>query len=106
AIPRPKTPRRGKGNSYPATSIFWVLCWALWLFVLFRLGILVFVAMATTSWILEETLPSLDFSAWYSWSMTAGLLLFCALAAYSFYRCVEWKGGLAAVLAGDSGSPG
>ncbi|MDH3254193.1 MAG: protein kinase [Acidobacteriota bacterium] len=83
------------------TSIAWVLVWALWLFVLFRLGILVFVVMATTSRILMETLPSLDFSAWYAWSMTAGLLLFFALAAYAFYRCVEWKGGLAEVLVGD-----
>ncbi|MDH3744473.1 MAG: serine/threonine protein kinase [Acidobacteriota bacterium] len=83
------------------TSIFWVLGWALWLFVLFRLGILVFVAMATTSRILQETLPSFDFSAWYAWSMTAGLLLFFALAAFAFYRSVEWKGGLAEVLAGD-----
>ena len=85
----------------PLTSVFWVLGWALTLFVLFRLGILAYVVMATTSRLLWETLPSLDFSAWYSWSMTAGLLIFFALAAYAFYRCVEWKGGLAEVLAGD-----
>ncbi len=83
------------------TSIFWVLGWALTLFVLFRLGILAYVVMATTNRLLQETLPSLDFSAWYAWSMTAGLVIFFALAAYAFYRCVEWRGGLAEVLAGD-----
>ncbi len=83
------------------TSVFWFVSWALSLFVLFRLGILVFVAMGTTSLILEITLPTLDFSAWYSGSIVAGLLLFFGLTIYAFYRCVAWKGGLADALVSD-----
>jgi len=83
------------------TAIFWTLAWALWLFVIFRMGMLVFLAMTTTSILLATALPTLDFSAWYATSMIAGLLLFFALAAYAFYRTVAWKGGLAEALGGD-----
>ena len=83
------------------SSVFWLIAWALWLFVLFRLGILVFVAMATTSSLLAITLPTLDFSAWYGSSMVAGFTIFFGLAAYAFYRCVAWKGGIADALVGD-----
>ena len=93
------------GNVEPAatqmTSIFWVLSWALWLFVLFRPGILVFVAMGTTSSLLTLALPTLDASAWYSWSMVAGFTILIGIAGYAFYRSARWKGGLAEALVGD-----
>ncbi len=83
------------------SSIFWVLVWALWLYVLFRLGLLVFLVMGTTASLLASTLPTLDFTAWYAPSMVAGLTMLIGLTAYAFYRCVEWKGGLAEALGGD-----
>ncbi len=83
------------------SSVFWVLVWALWLYVLFRLGLLVFLAMSTTSALLTSTLPTLDFTAWYASSMVAGLTILFGVAGYAFYRCVEWKGGLAEALGGD-----
>ena len=83
------------------SSIFWLVSWALWLYVLFRLGLLVFVAMGTTSALLAITLPTLDFSVWYSWSMVAGFTILLGIAGYAFYRSVRWKGGLAEALAGD-----
>ena len=83
------------------TAIFWTLGWALWLFVLFRMGILVFLAMTTTVLLLSLALPTLDFSSWYASSMIGGLLFFFALAGYAFYRAVQWKGGLADALGGD-----
>ena len=83
------------------TAIFWSLGWALWLFVLFRLGILVFLAMTATTTLLAIAVPTLDFSAWYGSSVVAGLILFFGLAVYAFYRCVAWKGGLAEALGGD-----
>ena len=83
------------------TAILWTVGWALWLFVLFRLGILVFLAMTITGTLLNIALPTLDFSAWYAATMIAGLTLFFCLAAYAFYRCVAWKGGLADALGGD-----
>ena len=83
------------------TSIFSALGWALWLFILQRLGILAFLVMATTASLLAEALPTLDFSVWYASSTSAGLMLFFALAAYAFYRCVAWRGGLADALVGD-----
>lgn len=82
-------------------SVVWVLGWALWLFVLFRLGILAFVVMTTAAQLLTETLPTMDLSAWYASSMVTGLTIFIALAAYAFFRCVQWKGGLAEALGGD-----
>jgi hypothetical protein len=93
------------GTSRPSvtqmSSIFWLVAWALWLYVLFRLGILVFVAMGTTSSLLAITLPTLDFSAWYSWSMAVGFMILIGIAGYAFYRSVRWKGGLAEALVGD-----
>jgi serine/threonine-protein kinase len=93
------------GNVEPAatqmTSIFWVISWALWLFVLFRPGVLVFVAMGTTASLLTIALPTLDPSAWYSWSIAAGFTILIAVAGYSFFRSVRWKGGIAEALVGD-----
>ncbi len=93
------------GTSRPSvtqmSSIFWLVGWALWLYVLFRLGLLVFVAMGTTSSLLAMTLPTLDFSAWYSWSMATGFMILIGIAGYAFYRSVRWKGGLAEALVGD-----
>jgi len=83
------------------TAVLWSLGWALWLFVLFRMGILVFLAMSTTSLILASALPTMDFSAWYASSMIAGLIFFFAIVTYAFYRSVAWKGGLAEALGGD-----
>jgi serine/threonine-protein kinase len=83
------------------TAVFWALGWALWLFVLFRPGLLVFWVMATTAFLLTVALPTMDFSAWYASSMVAGLAFFSALAIYAFYRSVAWKGGLAEALGGD-----
>ena len=74
------------------TAIFWALAWAVWLFVLFRPGILVFLVMATSASLLTLSLPTLDFGSWYSASMVAGLAIFLGVAAYAFYRCVAWKG--------------
>ena len=64
------------------------------------MGILVFLAMTTTTTLLAATLPTLDFSAWYASSMIGGLIFFFALVAYAFYRSVAWKGGLAEALGG------
>ena len=50
--------------------------------------------------LLAITLPTLDFSAWYSINMVAGLTIYFGLAAYAFYRCVAWKGGIAEALVG------
>ncbi|MGD8331513.1 MAG: serine/threonine-protein kinase [Acidobacteriota bacterium] len=83
------------------TEILWVVGIALWLFVLFRLGLLVFIAMTTSAALMISTLPTLDFSAWYSSSIVAGLAIVFALAAYAFYRCVAWRGGLAEALISD-----
>ncbi len=83
------------------TSVFWIVSWSLWLFVLFRLGILVYVVMGVTSVLLQITLPTLDMSSWYSSNIVAGLAIFFGLSAYAFYRSVPWKGGLAEALAGD-----
>ena len=92
-------------NAQPAasllTSIFWTLGWALWLFILFRRGILAFLVMGTTAWLLSASLPTLDFAAWYGSTVVAGLLMFIGLAAYAFYRCAAWKGGLADALVGE-----
>jgi hypothetical protein len=83
------------------TMIFWSLGWALWLFVLFRLGILSFLVMSTTALLLSLALPTLEFSSWYGQSIVAGLVAFAALAVFAFYRCVPWKGRLAEALGGD-----
>ena len=83
------------------TAIVWALSWAVWLFVLFRPGILVFLAMSTTATLLTLSLPTLDFSSWYSQSMVAGLGGFFIVTVYAFYRCVPWKRGLAEALAGE-----
>ena len=83
------------------TSVFWLLTSALWLFVLFRLGILAFVALGITADLLASTLPTLDFSAWYASSVIGGLTIFFGVAAYAFYRSVAWKGGLAEALVGE-----
>ena len=92
-------------NARPAasllTSIFWTLGWALWLFILFRRGILAFLVMGTTAWLLAASLPTLDFNAWYGSTIVAGLVMFIGLAAYAFYRCAAWKGGLADALVGE-----
>lgn len=82
------------------TAIFWALAWAVWLFVLFRPWILVFLVMATSASLLTLSLPTLDFGSWYSASMVAGLAIFLGVAAYAFYRCVAWKGGLVEALGG------
>jgi hypothetical protein len=83
------------------TAIFWSLGWAVWLFVLFRLGILVFLVMIATSQLLTLALPTLNLTAWYAPSIIAGLALFTGIAVHAFYRCVAWKGGLAAAMSGD-----
>ena len=83
------------------TAIFWSLGWAVWLFALFRLGLLVFLSMTTTALLLTLALPTLDVTAWYGSSIVAGLTLFAAIAAHAFYRCVAWKGDLADALSGD-----
>jgi len=83
------------------TAIFWSLGWAVWLFVLFRMGILVFLVMIATSQLLTLALPTLDMAAWYAPSIIAGLALFTGVAVHAFYRCVAWKGGLAAAMSGD-----
>ncbi len=70
------------------------------MFVLFRLGILAFIVMSTTGSLLAAV-PTLDFSAWYASSMIAAFAILFGLAAYSFYLCVEWKGGIADALVGD-----
>ncbi len=41
------------------------------------------------------------FAAWYGSTIVAGLLMFIGLAAYAFYRCAAWKGGLADALVGE-----
>ena len=69
--------------------------------MLFRLGLLAFVVMASTSLLLETTLPTLDVSAWYGFSIGTGLAIFFALSSYAFYRCVAWRGGIAEALVGD-----
>ncbi len=53
------------------------------MFVLFRLGILVFIVMSTTGSLLAAV-PTLDFSAWYASSMIAAFAILFGLAAYSF----------------------
>lgn len=73
----------------------------MWLFVLFHLGMLAFLAMTVTTTLLVVALPTLDFSAWYGSSIIAGLIFFFSLAIYAFYRSVAWKGGLADALGGD-----
>jgi hypothetical protein len=83
------------------TSIGWALGWALALFVLLRLGILVYVVMGVTADLLARTLPTLDFTAWYSPSMTMGLTLFLAIAAYGLFCSVSWHGGIADALVDD-----
>jgi serine/threonine-protein kinase len=83
------------------SSVFWALAWALWLYVLFRLGLLVFLAMSTTAGMLAVTLPTLDFSSWYASSMLTGMAVLTALVVYCFWRSVPWKGGLADALVGD-----
>ncbi len=83
------------------SSVFWVIAWALWLFVLFRMGLLMFVVMASTSSLLAAALPTLSLSAWYGSSVAAGLLIFVGLSGYAFYRCTAWKGGLAEALVGE-----
>jgi len=83
-----------------STSIFWILGSALVLFVLFRLGILAYVAAAATSWLLASSLPTLDFTAWYAQTSIAALVILAGLAAYAFHRCVVWRGRLAEALAG------
>ena len=92
-------------NSRPSasllTSIAWALGWALWLFILFRRGILAFLAMGATSWLLAAALPTLDFNAWYGSTIVTGLVLFAALSIYGFYRCVAWQGRLAEALVGE-----
>ena len=88
-------------STTPMVSIFWFVCSALWLFVLFRVGILAYVVMGITTVLLAGALPTLDFSAWYASTIIAGLLLFFALSSYAFFRCVAWKGGLAEALAGE-----
>jgi hypothetical protein len=56
--------------------------------------------MATSASLLTLSLPTLDFGSWYSASMVAGLAIFLGVAAYAFYRCVAWKGGLVEALGG------
>ncbi|HUU33951.1 MAG TPA: serine/threonine-protein kinase [Vicinamibacterales bacterium] len=82
------------------TAICWALGWAVWLFVLFRLGMLVFLVMVTTSLLLSAALPTLNLTAWYAPSIIGGLAIFAAVAAYAFYRAVAWKGGLAEAMGG------
>lgn len=84
-----------------ATSVFWLIGWALTLWVLLRWGILAFLVMSTTAAVLADALPTLDLSAWYASDIVAGLALVAGLAGYAFYRCVEWRGGLAEAMAGD-----
>jgi serine/threonine-protein kinase len=83
------------------TAIFWTLGWALFLFVLFRLGILVFLTMSTTAFLLAVALPTLDFGAWYGSSLIAGLMLFFGVTIYAFYRSVAWKGGFVEGMVND-----
>lgn len=85
-----------------ASSLFWTVGWALWLYVLFRLGLLAFVVMSSTFSLLSAWLPTLDFTAWYGGNTAAGLALFAALVLFATYHCVEWKGGLAEALSGDA----
>jgi serine/threonine-protein kinase len=83
------------------TSLLWVAGIALWLFVLFRLGILAYVTTMAASALLGATLPTLDFSAWYSATTVTGLAVFCALVIYAFSRTVAWRGSLADALVAD-----
>lgn len=73
----------------------------MWLFVLFRLGMLAFLVMTTTTLLLTMALPTLDVASWYGSGIVAGLALFMGIAAHAFYRCVAWKGGLAEAMSGD-----
>jgi hypothetical protein len=92
-------------NSNPSattlTSWLWVAGMALWLFVLFRLGILAYITASATSALLTNAVTTLDFSAWYAASAITGLVILFGVAAYAFTRCVAWRGGLAEALAGD-----
>lgn len=83
------------------TSLAWALGWAIWMFVLFRLGILAFLFMGVTGALLGISVPNLEFSAWYGSTIITALVIFVGLASYGFYRCVVWKGGLAEALVGD-----
>ena len=88
-------------SASPLSAILWTLSWAVLLVVLVRFGIVVFVAMATTSYVLSVAVPTLDFGAWYGSSITAGLALVFVVAAYAFWRAVPWQGGLADAMGGD-----
>lgn len=83
------------------SSALWAVGWALWLYVLFRLGLLVFVVMSSTLALLSSWLPTLDLTTWYASNTATGLALFTALVLFAAYRCVEWNGGLAEALSGE-----
>jgi serine/threonine-protein kinase len=83
------------------TSLLWVAGTALWLFVLFRLGILAYITTTAVSTLLASTVPTLDFSAWYSATTVTGLVIFFGLAGYAFFRTVAWRGGLGEALMAD-----
>ncbi|NKB89313.1 MAG: protein kinase [Acidobacteria bacterium] len=83
------------------SAILWTVGWAVLLIVLVRLGILVFVVMATTSTVFSLGLPTLDFGAWYGSTIGATLLAFTVVAAIAFWRTVSWGGGLAEAMGGD-----
>ena len=58
---------------------------------LLHFGVLAFVVSSLASGVVSDFVVTLDFSLWYSPNVITAMLLVGGVAAYGFYRSVEWK---------------
>ena len=84
--------------STPAGVLLLLATYVLLFLPLVYFGLLTWIAMIWTRILLDVFVVTLDFSVWYSSTVTMALATIFALAAFGFYTCVEWRSTLASVL--------